>query len=135
MRKDSTLSMKKGKFFHGRLISFITSGPLWAHILARPDAIKTWRNLMGPTKVFKAIYEAPESIRGKFGLSDTRNAVHGSDSEETAFREMQFFFPEFSQHDWRTQEEPRFQHPECIHFDPDQCVHTLSKPLENSNVR
>ncbi|XP_074599808.1 nucleoside diphosphate kinase 6 isoform X2 [Brevipalpus obovatus] len=46
-------SEHEGKFFHGRLISFITSGPLWAHILARPDAIKTWRNLMGPTKVFK----------------------------------------------------------------------------------
>lgn len=77
----------------------------------------------------RALYEAPDTIRGKFGLSDTRNAVHGSDSEETASREIDFFFPEFSQHNWRTHEEPHFQHPDHIHFDPDQRVHTFSKAI------
>ena len=48
------------------------------HILARHDAINVWRKLMGPTKVYRAQFTAPDSIRGRFGLSDTRNAVHGS---------------------------------------------------------
>jgi nucleoside-diphosphate kinase len=48
------------------------------HILARHDAVNVWRKLMGPTKVYRAQFTAPDSIRGRFGLSDTRNAVHGS---------------------------------------------------------
>lgn len=47
-------------------------------ILAKENAIQDWRKLIGPTKVFKTQYDEPNSIRGKFGLSDTRNAVHGS---------------------------------------------------------
>lgn len=58
--------------------SLCYSGPLEVHILARQDAIKVWRNLMGPTKVYHAQFTAPATIRGSFGLSDTRNAVHGS---------------------------------------------------------
>lgn len=50
---------------------------------------------MGPTKVFKTRYEQPNTIRGLFGITDTRNSSHGSDSEETARQEIQFFFPEF----------------------------------------
>ena len=50
---------------------------------------------MGPTKVFKTRYEQPDTIRGLFGITDTRNSSHGSDSEETARQEIQFFFPEF----------------------------------------
>ncbi|KYB26165.1 hypothetical protein TcasGA2_TC034003 [Tribolium castaneum] len=70
----------KTKFFYKRLVTFMTSGPSDFYILAREDAIKTWRQLMGPTKVFKTQFEAPDSIRGQFGLSDTRNATHGSGS-------------------------------------------------------
>ena len=51
--------------------------------------------MMGPTKVFKTRYEQPDTIRGLFGITDTRNSSHGSDSEETARQEIQFFFPEF----------------------------------------
>ena len=54
-----------------------------------------WRALMGPTKVFKTKYSDPETIRGQFGLTDTRNSTHGSDSEVTARKEMAFFFPDF----------------------------------------
>ena len=50
---------------------------------------------MGPTKVFKTRYEQPDTIRGLFGITDTRNSSHGSDSEETARQEIKFFFPEF----------------------------------------
>lgn len=51
---------------------------------------------MGPTKVYKAIYSNPDCIRALYGLSDTRNACHGSDSEESALREISIIFPEFN---------------------------------------
>lgn len=54
-----------------------------------------WRQLLGPTKVFKTIYSHPESIRGLFGLTDTRNACHGSDSPESAVHEIRKIFPDF----------------------------------------
>jgi len=74
----------------------MSSGPSHVHILGREnEAIKTWRQLMGPTKVCKTRYESPESIRGLIGLTDTRNSTHGSDSDETATAEIKFFFPEF----------------------------------------
>lgn len=69
-------------------------------VLAGDNAIAKWRNLMGPTKVFKTIFTHPESIRGRFGLTDTRNACHGSDSTESAKREIALFFPEFDANEW-----------------------------------
>lgn len=54
------------------------SGPMRAYVLAREDAIHRWRELMGPTKVFRARYTSPASIRAQFGLTDTRNTTHGS---------------------------------------------------------
>lgn len=69
-------------------------------VLAGDNAIAKWRNLLGPTKVFKTIFSHPDSIRGQFGLSDTRNACHGSDSTESARREIGIFFPEFDTDDW-----------------------------------
>lgn len=49
-----------------------------AYILAREDAISYWRELMGPTKVYRARYTSPDTIRAQFGLTDTRNTTHGS---------------------------------------------------------
>lgn len=49
-----------------------------AYILAREDAVAGWRELMGPTKVFRALYTSPTTIRAQFGLTDTRNTTHGS---------------------------------------------------------
>lgn len=66
------------KFFFNRLVTFMTSGKSQFLILAKENAIADWRKLMGPTKVYQAMYTAPDSIRGSFGLSDTRNATHGS---------------------------------------------------------
>ncbi|XP_078043773.1 nucleoside diphosphate kinase 6 isoform X2 [Augochlora pura] len=68
----------KDKFFYNRLTTFMCSGPSDIHILANYDAIVKWRKLMGPTKVYHAQYSNPDTIRGMFGLSDTRNATHGS---------------------------------------------------------
>lgn len=54
------------------------SGPMWAYILAHENAVPLWRSLMGPTKVFRARNSVPDSIRGAYGLTDTRNTTHGS---------------------------------------------------------
>ena len=68
----------KEKFFYNRLLTFMSSGPSDVHILAEYNAIFKWRQLLGPTKVYQAQFTDPNSIRGMFGLSDTRNAAHGS---------------------------------------------------------
>lgn len=54
------------------------NGPSDIHILGGTNAIVRWRELLGPTKAYRAQFTDPESIRGIFGLSDTRNAAHGS---------------------------------------------------------
>ncbi|XP_024147499.1 nucleoside diphosphate kinase 6 isoform X4 [Oryzias melastigma] len=114
-----------GRFFYQRLVEFMSSGPMRAYILAREDAIRHWRGLMGPTKVFRARYTDPTSIRAQFGLTDTRNTTHGSDSPESAQREISFFFPDFHQADWMEKEEPLFRSGK-ITYDHQNQVHTLS---------
>lgn len=69
-------------------------------ILGGDSAITKWRSLLGPTKVFKAVYTHPSSIRGLFGLTDTRNACHGSDSMDSAKREIGIFFDDFDVDRW-----------------------------------
>lgn len=59
------------------------------------NAVAAWRALIGPTHVTKARSEEPTSIRGQFAFSDTKNCVHGSDSENTAMEELLFFFPDY----------------------------------------
>ena len=86
----------KGKFFFNRLVSYISSGPVVALVLAKASAIKCWRTLMGPTNTFTAQRDAPESLRAKYGIDGTRNATHGSDSAESAAREIKFYFPSFA---------------------------------------
>lgn len=115
-----------GRFFYQRLVEFMSSGPMRAYILAREDAIQHWRELMGPTKVFRARYTSPASIRAQFGLTDTRNTTHGSDSVESAQREINFFFPDFSEEEWMEKEEPAFRSGQ-IHYDHQKQIHTLSE--------
>ncbi len=79
---------------------------------------------MGPTKVFKTIYDQPNSLRGMFGTTDTRNATHGSDSEENAKIEMKFFFPEFDPEKWKNFEEEKFLNGEII-FDKNLTEHKI----------
>jgi nucleoside-diphosphate kinase len=81
----------EGKPFFGDLVSFITSGPLVALCVEGPDAVGAVRTLMGPTNPITA---PPGSIRGDYGLEIEKNLVHGSDSPESAARELALFFPE-----------------------------------------
>lgn len=92
---ENFYSEHQNKFFFSRLTTFISSSPIYALILAKNDAIRSWRSLIGKASVYRSIYSDPDCIRSKFGLTDTRNAVHGSDSEATVFREVSFFFPDF----------------------------------------
>ncbi len=82
-----------GKPFFEPLIEFITSGPLVAAVAEGPRAIETWRAMMGPTDPVKA---PSGTIRGDYGLIVTENLVHGSDSPESAAREIALFFPELA---------------------------------------
>ena len=78
------------KPFFGDLVSFITGGPLVAAVIEGPDAIEAWRTMMGVTNPIKS---APGTIRGDFANFMTENLVHGSDSAESAAREIALFFP------------------------------------------
>nr|XP_056702646.1 nucleoside diphosphate kinase 6 [Euleptes europaea] len=98
-----------GRFFYQRLVEFMASGPMRAYILAHEEAIPFWRSLMGPTKVFRAQHTDPDTIRGAFGLTDTRNSVHGSDSAASARREIAVFFPDFCEQHWYQHEEPQLR--------------------------
>ncbi|BCK57683.1 nucleoside-diphosphate kinase [Nocardia wallacei] len=83
------------KPFYGSLIEFITSGPVVAAVLAGPRAISAFRQIAGGTDpVEKAV---PGSIRGDFALETQYNLVHGSDSPESAKREIALWFPELPQ--------------------------------------
>ncbi len=75
--------------FFGSLVTFMTEGPVVAMVLEGDDAIKKWRDLMGPTDATKA---PKNTLRGTYGTSIERNATHGSDAPETAAYEMGFFF-------------------------------------------
>lgn len=81
----------KDKPFFGELVNFITSGPVVAMVVEGDDAVDVVRALMGATDPKKS---APGTIRGDFGLIITENIVHGSDSPESAARELELFFPE-----------------------------------------
>lgn len=81
----------EGKPFFGSLLEFITSGPVVAAIVEGPHAIAAFRQLAGGTDpVEKA---TPGTIRGDFGLETQFNLVHGSDSAESAQREIALWFP------------------------------------------
>jgi nucleoside-diphosphate kinase len=76
--------------FFGSLVEFITSGPLMALVVEGPRAVEAFRAMAGATDPVKA---APGTIRGDFALEVQNNIVHGSDSDESAAREIALFFP------------------------------------------
>jgi nucleoside-diphosphate kinase len=91
---DETLAKKhyaehSEKPFFGELVSFITSGPVVAMLVEGVDAVVGMRALMGATSPIDAV---PGSIRGDFASVITENIVHGSDSPESAEREINLFF-------------------------------------------
>lgn len=79
----------KGKPFYDGLVSYITSGPVVKMVISGENAVKNMRRLMGSTNCSEA---APGTIRGDFGLSVDQNVIHGSDSVESAEREIGIFF-------------------------------------------
>lgn len=84
-------SVHEGKPFFEALVSYITSCPIIAAVLEGPHAIEAVRRTMGETAPAEA---AAGSIRGDLGLEISRNLVHGSDSPESARREIPIFFRE-----------------------------------------
>ncbi|PIR16375.1 MAG: nucleoside-diphosphate kinase [Deltaproteobacteria bacterium CG11_big_fil_rev_8_21_14_0_20_49_13] len=82
-------AVHKVKSFFEPLVGFMTSGPVVVLALEGKEAIKKWRDVMGPTDSTKA----PEgTIRGDYGTDIQNNAVHGSDAPETAKFEVSYFF-------------------------------------------
>jgi len=79
----------KGKKFYDPLISYITSGPVLAMVWEGEDAVNVCRNMMGKTNPKES---APGTIRGDYGMQTGRNIIHGSDSVESAEREISIFF-------------------------------------------
>jgi nucleoside-diphosphate kinase len=79
------------KPFFAELVEFITRGPLVAAVFEGVEAVAAARQLIGATNPVEA---APGSIRGDFGLEVTFNLVHGSDSDESAAREIEIWFPD-----------------------------------------
>lgn len=78
-----------GKPFFSSLTTFMSSGQIVVLALEKDEAIKEWRDLMGPTNPANA---AEGTIRKKWGTSIERNATHGSDADDTARFELSYFF-------------------------------------------
>jgi nucleoside-diphosphate kinase len=81
------------KPFFADLVTFITGGPLVVLVVEGPRAVEAVRRMMGVTDPVQA---TPGSVRGDFALEITQNLVHGSDSTESAAREIALFFPDHS---------------------------------------
>jgi nucleoside-diphosphate kinase len=94
MQMDTDLAERhyaehNGKPFFSELVEFITSGPLVAMVLEGEEAVTAARQVIGATDPLEA---APGSIRGDYAIETGTNLVHGSDSDESAAREIELFF-------------------------------------------
>ncbi|XP_076753169.1 nucleoside diphosphate kinase homolog 7 [Xylocopa sonorina] len=76
------------------VVNFLTSGPIVALELLGDHAITRWQEAMGPEDSREAVAKAPSSFRARYGKDIIHNAVHGSQNEEAAEKELQFFFPD-----------------------------------------
>ena len=83
----------RGKSFYDELVTFITSGPLVAMVLSGERAVEAARQVIGATDPLEA---SQGSIRGDYAIEVGQNMVHGSDSTESAAREVALFFPELA---------------------------------------
>ena len=81
----------EGKSFYDELVSFISSGPLVAMVLEGEEAVVAARQVIGATNPLEA---SPGSIRGDYAIEVGQNMVHGSDSQTSAAREVDLFFPD-----------------------------------------
>lgn len=94
-----TFTMEMAREFYGEhhsrpffpeLVEYMSSGPSLALIMMGKDGVKRWRDLMGPTDPAKAKKSSPRSLRAVYGMGTTKNSFHGSDSWESASREIVF---------------------------------------------
>lgn len=88
---ETHYSEHKERPFFGELVDFITSGPVFAMVWEGENVISTARTMIGATNPQEA---NPGSIRGDFGVTVGKNIIHGSDSKESAEREINLFFKE-----------------------------------------
>lgn len=88
---EAFYEIHRGRPFYEELVSFMSSGPCFPMALEKPDAVAAFRATIGATDPAEA---APGTIRKLYAESKGRNAVHGSDSDENAAREIGFFFSE-----------------------------------------
>lgn len=84
----------EGKAFYQRLVDFMTSGPVLVTVLEGEQAVSAHRAILGATDPSEA---APGTLRALFGSTMPANAVHGSDSTDSAAREIAFFFADNGQ--------------------------------------
>ncbi|KAL6568313.1 hypothetical protein OROHE_003997 [Orobanche hederae] len=77
--------------FFSSLVQYMTSGPVLIMVLEKENAIADWRALIGPTDANRAKVTHPRSVRALCGVDSQRNCVHGSDSPQSASREISFF--------------------------------------------
>lgn len=85
-------AIHKERGFFNDLVSFMSSGPIYAAVLQKDNAVADFRTLIGATDPTKA---APGTLRAKYAKSIDANAMHGSDSDENANIEANFFFSQF----------------------------------------
>lgn len=90
------------KPFFNDLVSFITSGPVFAMVVEGKNVVKVTRTLVGETNPTKA---APGTIRGDYGIDLGRNIIHGSDSNESAEREIGLWFDQSELNDYKLNNE------------------------------
>ena len=88
---EAFYAVHRGRPFYEELVAFMSSGRAVALTLGKPGAVAAWRETIGATDPAEA---SAGTIRKLFAESKGRNAVHGSDSDENAAREVAFFFPE-----------------------------------------
>ncbi|MCE5040421.1 nucleoside-diphosphate kinase [Mammaliicoccus sciuri] len=90
------------KPFFNDLVSFITSGPVFAMVVEGKNVVEVTRTLVGETNPTKA---APGTIRGDYGIDLGRNIIHGSDSNESAGREIGLWFDQSELNDYKLNNE------------------------------
>jgi nucleoside-diphosphate kinase len=95
VQAENFYAVHRGRPFFDELVQFMSSGPVMVQVLEGEDAIQKNRELMGATDPKKA---AQGTIRADFAQSIDANAVHGSDSPQTAATEIAFFFPTIEIH-------------------------------------
>jgi len=91
LQAQTFYAIHKYKPFFDNLVEFMTSGPVIVMILKHENAVEAFRKLIGSTDPAKA---EPGTIRNKFAVSVRMNSIHGSDSDENAAEEANFFFSE-----------------------------------------